>query len=415
MQALMFEPGRGQKRSINMTASSDTMSPRYYWFLIFFMLGLSCLGSFVNDMYTPSFPELCRFFGCSVSTMQLGLTMSLAGAAAGQFVMGPVSDHAGRKPVLLTALIVAAASTLLCIWSRNIATFLVFRFFQGTSASGGYFMARTIPTDLYRGRSLASFMAMIGAINGIAPAAAPILGGFISETFTWKGVFVTLAVISVVLICILPKFRESLPGERRVPLSPRKSLATYGALLRNRAFMTHVMLKAFALALMFAYISSAPFILEEHYGFSESHYGIVIGVNAVFLAAGSMLAPRFHPFKKAAFVGAAGLFVFIIAESVALYTVHSFWLYEGLLCPALVFCGMIFASANTLAMNEGRANAGEASAVLGISGYIIGGIASPLVGLGDIMHGTAIVFAGLASCILVMAFRSRRIAPDLNS
>lgn len=85
------------------------------------------------------------------------------------------------------------------------------------------------------------------------------------------------------------------------------------------------------------------------------------------------------------------------------------------MCPALVFCDMIFASANTLAMNEGRAQAGEASAVLGITGYILSGISSPLVGLGNIMYGMAIVFVVLAGCTLFMAFRSRRIAPDLDS
>lgn len=184
-------------------------------------------------------------------------------------------------------------------------------------------------------------------------------------------------------------------------------------LLKNKPFMAHVLFKGAALGLLFAYISSAPFIFQDHYGWSQVEYGLFIGFNAVFVVTGSMLSLKFRPLKKAAFVGAVGVAVSVIAIAVALWTIESFWLYEILLWPMLFSLGMIFTVTNTLAMNEGRATAGAASALLGVIGYIFGAVAAPLVGVGNILHSTAIGLAALGILTLLLALRSRKIAPDL--
>ena len=95
-------------------------------------------------------------------------------------------------------------------------------------------------------------------------------------------------------------------------------------------------------------------------------------------------------------------------------TVDSFWAYELPLLPILFCLGMIFTVSNTLAMNEGRRDAGGASALLGMAGYVVGAIVSPLVGLGDILHSTAIVFAVVAVMVLVSAYMSARLPADLD-
>lgn len=406
---------QGLQTALPDDSGNDTNDRHYYIFLILYLLGLSMLGSFVNDMYTPAMPEMCNFFNVAASTVQLGLTMTLIGAAIGQFIMGPVSDHTGRRPVLWFSLSLAAVSAFLCIFSKNITIFLIFRFFQGVGASGGYFLARTIPADIYNGRALAKFMAIIGAVNGIAPASAPILGGFISETFSWKGIFITLAAFAVLLFIISPGYKESLPASRRTHGGFMHSIDNYKNLIVNRAFMTHVMLKGWTLALLFAYISAAPFILQTRYGLSESVYGLVVGGNAIFVAIGSIIALKFKPLKLAAYYGALGMGVFVTLQFFALWFINNMWIYE-ILTVLMLFCmGLVFSASNTLAMNEGRAQAGEASAVLGIVGYVLGGIASPLVGIGNVAHSTAIVMEVLTIFIIISAFRTRRIPADLGS
>ena len=164
-------------------ADKLSQSKHYYWFLVGFLVLLSALGSFVNDMYTPALPEMSRFFGCSVPIAQMGLTMGMIGLAVGQFVLGPVSDKYGRKPVMVLSVSVFIISAIASVFSPNIHVFNICRLFQGMGASGGYFLARTIPADVYTGRGLAKLMALIGAINGIAPASAPVIGGLTADAY----------------------------------------------------------------------------------------------------------------------------------------------------------------------------------------------------------------------------------------
>lgn len=388
--------------------------PRYYWFLVVYLVGLSALGSFVNDMYTPSLPAMCRFFHCSVPTVQMGLTMGMIGLALGQFLLGPISDRYGRRPVLICSTLLFIFAAIVSIFSPTIHFFVACRLFQGIGASGGYFLARTIPADVYQGRGLAKLMALIGAINGIAPASAPVIGGVTADAFGWKGIFVVLAAFAVLLLAFSPMMKESLAPSRRSSGSWLHSFGGYVSLLKDRAFMTHVCFKGTSLGLLFAYISASPFILQTHYGLSQTDYGLVIGFNALFVAAGSMIALRFHPLKKAAFIGSLILGGGILGQAVALYTINSIWVFEGFMIVILFALGLIFSTTNTLAMNEGRSQAGEASSVLGISGYVFGAIVSPLVGIGDVFHSTAVVFVSLTILVIICSFGSKAIAPDLN-
>lgn len=386
-----------------------------FLFMVIFMAALSTFGSFVNDMYLPSLPAMTTFFHCSVPMVQLGLTTGMIGLGVGQIVLGPMSDRYGRKPVLVGSLVLFIIAAVISIFSPTIHFFLICRFFQGLGASGGYFLARTIPTDVYGGRQLAKTMALIGAINGFAPACAPVLGGFVTHSFHWQGVFVFLALFALVLVVVSRKLKETLPASRRVHGSLAHTFGSYVILLRNRRFMTHSMLKGSALGILFAYIASAPFIMQTHYGYSEIEFGLFMGFNALFVGAGAMLALRFHILKKAGFVGALILLAAMIGEGIVLLFTDSFWAYELLLLPVMLSMGMIFTVGNTLAMNEGKADAGGASAVIGILGYIFGAVVSPLVGMGNILHSTAYVFLVVTLIVLFFAVLSKRIPADLDA
>lgn len=431
----MFFPGGGERlraagRYFSMNTSSPAtaqaqadMSPmqrqlqshrHYYAFLVTFLVLTSALGSFVNDMYSPALPAMCTFFGCSVPLGQMGLTMGMIGLALGQIILGPVSDRCGRRPVMIGSLVLFIVSAGVSVFSPTIHMFNVCRLFQGIGASGGYFLARTIPADVYSGRPLAKLMALTGAINGIAPASAPVIGGVTADAWGWKGVFLVLAAFALCILAVTPLVKESLSVSRRShgPLS--SILAEYRVLVTNRAFMVHIWLKGAALGLLFAYISASPFILQRLYGMSQTNYGLIIGLNAVFAAAGSMSALKFKLLKRAATVGAGIIAVAVAAGAWILCCVHSIWAFEAFTIVMSFGLGMIFTSANTLAMNEGRAHAGEASSLLGITGYIIGAIVSPLVGMGNILHSTALVYGATTLLVVILAILSDRLPADLN-
>lgn len=377
-------------------------------FFVIYMAGLSAFGSFVNDMYLPSLPSMTKFFGCSVPTVELGLSLGMAGLGLGEFIMGPTSDKYGRKPVLVASLLLFLAAAVISIFSPTIYFFIVCRFFQGAGAAGGYFLARSMPTDVYGRRELAKTMAIIGAINGFAPASAPVIGGLISSHWGWRGVFVALSIFAVILFGFSFKVRETLPKASRVKISLLKTFTLYKDLLVNRKFMVHVLLKGAALGVLFIYISSAPFIMQTHFGFSQVKFGIIMGCNSVAVVVGSMLALRFRPLRNASFTGAIILFTSVVAEAILIWHGKHFLGYELPLIPMLFALGMIFTSANTLAMDEGRAHAGMASAILGIIGYIFGTVAAPISGSGDILHPTALLLVGVSVIVVICAIISHR-------
>ncbi len=385
-----------------------------YAVLIAYLVGLSAFGSFVNDMYQPTLPAMTRFFHCSIPMVQMGLAMGMLGLALGQFLLGPVSDKVGRKPVLVGSLLVFCVAADASVFARNIHFFLLCRFVQGVGAAGAYFLARTIPADLYGGRQLAKVMALVGAINGFAPASAPVLGGIVADHFNWQGVFVALVAFALLLLAFSYWLKETLPPSKRTHGSVWSGFADYGILLHYKPFMIHVLLKGAALGLLFAYISSSPFIFEDHYGFSQTHFGLIMGLNAMFTAAGSMLALKFRLLKQAAFAGAWGLAIAVAIEAAAMFVFDHFLIYELALIPILFFLGMLFTSGNALAMNEGRDKAGTASAILGIGGYMFGAVSSPMVGVGNIMHSSAIVFGVLAAITLIAAYMSRALPAEAN-
>lgn len=392
-----------------------TPSGRYYIFLVAYLTLLSAFGSFVNDLYLPSLPEMVRYFHTTRPIVQLGLTFGMIGLGVGQVVLGPLSDRFGRKPVLISTLIIFCIGAMCSVWSKTIHEFIWWRLVQGFGASGGYFLARTIPADLYTGRGLAKVMALVGAINGFAPASAPVIGGFIDKAAGWQGIFWVLFSFSALLLLISFFFKESLSPSRRVTGRFGIAFKNYVYLARNHHFLVHVMLKGGALGILFAYISSAPFIIQDHYGFDQLQFGLFMGVNALFVAAGSMLSLHFKPLKRAAAIGGWGLVATIAVQIVCFYTVNNVWVYDALNLPMLFCLGLIFAVSNTLAMNEGRKYAGDASAFIGLAGYVFGAIVSPLVGIGNILHSTAIVLGILSLITLVFAIWSNRLSPDLDS
>lgn len=388
--------------------------PGYYWFIVIFMVAVSMMGSCVNDMYAPALPEMCDFFGCSVSTSQMGLTMGMLGLAMGQFVLGPVSDRYGRKPVLVGSAAVFICADVACLFSPTIGVFNGLRLLQGMGASGAYFLGRTVPADIYSGASLAKIMAVIGAINGVAPASAPVVGGMLAQSFGWRSIFIALAVYAVVILALSPMLKESLTPARRAKGAWWHDFSGYKQLIFNRAFMVHVALKGTSLGLLFAYISATPFIFQKVYGFTQTQYGLIIGFNALFMAAGAMLAIKFKPLKRAAVVGSLITLAGTAALCWLMWTRHSFISLEIVMIIICFALGLIFTTANTLAMNEGRERAGEASALLGISGYMVGAAVSPLVGLGNVMHSSAVTFAVLAVLVVVLAYASGRLHNDLQ-
>lgn len=386
--------------------------PKSYGLFVVFIAIIGAFSSLVNDMYLPTIPAMMREFHTTPSMTQMGLSMAMLGMGIGSVLWGSLSDHFGRKPILIISLLIFAVSTGVALLSPDITFFVAVRLVQGFGAGGAMVLSTSIPADVFAGRQLGKLMGIVGAINGIAPAAGPLLGGFLADRVGWQGIFVVLLAIGIGMTIWTTLTNETLPPARRIAARRLSDyLKSYRTMLLNGRFMIYVVIKALGIALLYAYISSGPFIIQDHYHFSALTFGIIFGANALAIAAGAMLAPRFRIMKQAMVVGTVGIFLLSLGMAAVMWYELPFWAYELVAVPLVLCLGMIFSSANTLAMDVGRADAGTSSAILGVVKYILAAIVSPLCGLGNLMHSSAIVVIVTAAIALLFAFLAYRLSP----
>lgn len=369
---------------------------------------LTAFAPFVTDMYLPALPSMTETFSTTPAQVQLGLTTSMLGLAIGQLIIGPLSDKYGRKRPLILTLILFAVSSALCIFSTTIGSFVALRFVQGLGASGGVVLSRSIATDLCSGRALATVMALIGAISGIAPVISPVLGGWILSFSDWRMVFALLLAIGIVLLAASFRLPESHPAQNRQNLSVLQSFGQIRELVRNRTFMTYAVMQAAAMFAFFGQISASPFIFQTHYGFSAFAYSAFFAANALAIGIFAFLSTKFKTPQKSLITGSIMLLVTASCVSAALILNAPAALFELCLFLMMGSFGLILAPSTALAMNAARKQAGLASAVLGAAGFLTGGIASPLVGLGTLQFSTAAVFmTGAILTFAIMRFAHR--------
>ncbi|MDE6399921.1 MAG: MFS transporter, partial [Muribaculaceae bacterium] len=213
---------------------------RYYIFLMVFLGALSAFGPFITDFYLPTLPSLASIFSTTPSMVQLGLTSSMLGIAVGQLLFGPVSDRYGRRPLLVASLLLFFISTVAIIFSPTIEFFNVCRFLQGLGGSGGIVMSRSVATDCYTGRELAKTLSIVGAINGVAPVVAPLIGGVVANDIGWQGVFFILLAIGGVLLAMCGRFRESLPSDKRSKGNVLNVAGSFISLMRRPLFRMYI-------------------------------------------------------------------------------------------------------------------------------------------------------------------------------
>ncbi len=376
---------------------------------------LSALGPFSIDMYLPAFPALAREFGASPAQTQLTLSACLLGLSLGQLLAGPLSDAQGRRRPLLFGLGAYAAASLLCAVAPSIGALVALRFVQGFAGAAGIVISRAIVRDLYTGIDIARFFSVLMIVSGLAPILAPVIGGQVLRFTSWRGVFVTLAVIGVLLLVGAAKvLGETLPPHARQSSGLRATLLTFRHLLTDRAFMSYAVVGGLASAVLFAYISASPFVLQEIYGVSPQRFSALFGVNAFALMimgqVNGRIVGRISPQRLLlggltdASAGALVLLAVITTGSLGL---------AGVLPALLVVVaglGFVMPNATTLALMGAEPRiAGSASALMGMLGFAVGAVAAPLVGIAGVSAlPMALVIAFSATSALALCLYAVR-------
>ncbi len=373
--------------------------------LVLLLSSLGILGPLNIDMYLPSFPDIASDLNASASLVQLSLTTCLIGFAVGQILIGPISDAKGRRTPLLISISLFVLSSLLCALAPNITTLVIARLLQGLTASAGLVLSRAVVRDVFTGRELTKFFALLMIINAAAPMIAPMTGGalLLLPFASWHTIFYFLSFLGICIVLLIAnRLKETLPPEKRLPSSMKESVRTITSLFKDRSFMGYALTVGFIHGGSFAYVSGTPFVYQGIYGVSPQVFSILFGINGLAIITGSFIIGRFGGIIHERKLLRTAVIIAVSATGLLLIMT----MIKGPLA-SLVICifiymtamGMITTSTFTLAMEKQGHRAGSASAVLGMLPLLLGSLVSPLVGIneetaipmGAILFGTSLI------------------------
>ncbi|MEO8135182.1 MAG: multidrug effflux MFS transporter [Betaproteobacteria bacterium] len=354
-------------------------APPKTWSFAALLAGLAMLGPFSIDSYLPAFPEMIRQLDTSSLKMQQTLTVYLFAYAAMSLWHGALSDSVGRKPVIVGTLVIYGLATLGCAIAGNVQTLIFFRALQGTAAGGGLIVGRAMIRDRYHGPDAQRLMARITLMFGVAPAIAPVIGGWLLQLAGWRSIFWALVVFtSGMIVWSVMGLRETHPPSARRSLHPRTLLASYARIFTQREFQLLAGMVAFNFAGFFLYIPAAPVFLTVHLGVSAQGFAWLFLPAIVGIIGGATLsgrlAGRFMPERT------IGLGFILMGSAASLNLILS-WTIEpslpwSILPLPLYACGMslVMPSATLLLLDLFPAMRGLVSSSQGFTHTMLSGV-----------------------------------------
>jgi MFS transporter, DHA1 family, multidrug resistance protein len=379
------------------------------------------VGPVSVDMYLPAFGAIAHRFGTAVP--QWTLAAYFLGFAAGQLAQGLLADRYGRRLPLACGLALYTVASLGCAGATDAAWLCLCRAVAAFGAAACIVVPRAIVRDLADGRSAAGLMSTVMQVMSVAPVLAPVLGSLILLGGSWRLIFVAAALYGLAGLYLLARsIPETLPPERRVPRGAGEIFGLYGALLREKIFLTHAWIGAMGMAALFAYRAGAPGIFLGQAHFGPFAFGLVLaglgGALVLCFRLNGVLVARHGERWAIGF----GILVWLGASLAMLGITEAPWLGAAAWVLALLVFGLGYScipgNAQVAALGPHRNHAATATGLMSTLQYCAGAAAGALVGafageiggpMACIMFGCALA-AGTAA-LLLPALQARNAPP----
>ena len=349
------------------------------------LAALVALGPMSTDMYLPALPRIANELSVNTASVQLTLSVFLVGFAIAQLIYGPLSDRFGRKPVMAGGLLLFIFASIACALIEHIHGLTFFRLLQALGGAAGPVLGRAIVRDNYGVKDSGRALSHIGSIMALAPAFAPILGGFLAATLGWQSIFWFLAAYGIVSLAIfLFKVKESAPVAERHPKSFKQIRGHYKQLLADQNYVGYMLTGSFSYAGLFAFLSGISFVLIGLYDVTEQQFGwYFLAIVAGFITGTQISARLGERYSHRALI-LAGAYVLLAAGAMMIVLVSL----ENTNAASVIVPMMIFMLGVGIVMPQSMAGAlkyyptiaGTASGLLGFVQMSISGIAGVIVG-----------------------------------
>ncbi|MET0971263.1 MAG: multidrug effflux MFS transporter [Tardiphaga sp.] len=383
---------------------SSTHRPMKFPEFVLAIASIMAMNPMAMDIMLPSLPDIGAAFGVTnPNRLQTVLSLYLFGFGFGQFVIGPLSDRFGRRPVLLLGMTIYCAASVLAIFAPSFEVLLLARVLQGLGTSATRVIATSIVRDCYTGRRMASVMSLAIMVFIAVPVIAPSLGQLIMLMAQWRGVFVVLTIYGfLALIWSALRMPETLPVSERKSLAIRDVLGAYRQTVTNRQTLGYALASGGVQGTLFAYVFTVQQVFTEIYHLGH-YFPLAFAAIAIGIAIAGFLNARFVGRLGMRVISHGALVGYVVVAGVMLAAVLwgslPLWLFMVLSALMMFVFGLVFANFTALAMEPQGHIAGTASSLYGTLTTLLGiGIGSAI---GQDYNGTVLPFAtGFFICAL---------------
>jgi MFS transporter, DHA1 family, multidrug resistance protein len=349
------------------------------------LAAIACSGTLAMHIFVPVLPAVARDFVATPGAAQMTLTVYLLGLAAGQLIYGPLSDRFGRRPVLIAALLIFLAATLLAGCAPSLKWLIMARVVQALGACGGLVLGRAMARDGASPEQAARQLALLIMVMTVAPAIAPLIGSTVAIWLGWRGIFGVLGAAGTALLVLTV---TTLPETNRTPEALpnlRAMFAVYGRLLGRRAFCAYATGGACMSTSIYAFLSASPFLFVDVLHRPPAEVGVYYMALFVGITLGSWLASRLalrvrieHLLRLGALLGMLGAAGLLSADLTGNLGVASVLAPMGLFAVGV---GLTSPIATARAIGVDPRAIGTASALYGFLQMSFGALCTLLAGL----------------------------------
>jgi len=360
---------------------------------------LSMIPPLSTDLYMPALPEMTVYFHTTSTLMSFTMTIFFIFMAIGILILGPMSDKYGRKPILITSILISMLFSAACAFAPNIALLILARAASAFGAGGMVAISTALIRDSFSGKEMSKVLSVTQAFMLIAPMLAPVLGAMILKVADWKMTFIVLAILTGISLVGAFLLQETLPANERKQGSTVQTILGLSKVAKNPNFSSLLLVGAFIAAPFMAYLALASYIYIDGFGVSETTFSMYFAINAGASILGPILYMRFgaRSVKKAINTG----IILAIISAVLILTV-------GKTGPIIFLLSYVIFSVVTsyyrplisdLLLSATKTDVGAASSVMNFGFTVVGSIGMIV---GSLAWSSYI--SGLAITMLIFIF-----------
>jgi len=368
-----------------------------------------------THLYTPSMPHLSEYFSTTPAVVKLSLSLNALAFGLMQLIYGPASDRFGRRPTMLLGMVGFTVVSLACAAAQSISQLISIRIFQGIFSAAEAVLVYAIIHDFFKDTHRVRAMAVYGMAIALAPATAPIIGGYVHVLLGWRANFLLItlfgAITSIIVWRVLPE--TSTPS--RDTVRPGRIARDYASLLSNRHFMNYAIMTGAGSGTILSMVTAAPFILISNLSVPTQYYGLFMTGPVLAYMISNMITQKIADRVHVSVLLRAGLIIAAMGALALAVTVFSGHL--STIGLTLFFCvttfgmGPVFAIAPMKAIDATDRPTGVASAMVNTVPMVMAAMAS--VSLSVFHDGTARPLAGTIISLMVIAAGSYAFASRL--